>query len=65
MSANQITLERALELHGLKELPKGWLESEIPFFLRSTQELIDQYGEDWIKQNQVRLREELEILANF
>lgn len=58
-----LTLEHALSLLNLTELPGGnYLEA---FFLKSTARLIAQNGEDWVRGNRVRLVEELEILANF
>jgi hypothetical protein len=59
-------LRKGLELHGLKEVP-GSKEDPllITDFIRSTRGLIQDYGEDWIKQHRTRLVKELEILATM
>ncbi|MDI6872064.1 MAG: hypothetical protein QME79_12120 [Bacillota bacterium] len=54
----RLTLQDALRLHDLESVPKPMER----FFLQSTQKLVDEYGEDWIRQNRGRLRDELEFL---
>lgn len=58
-----MTLERALALHGLKEVPGG--KDQEAFLVQSTAELVAQHGEDWIREHRHRLVTELEYLADF
>lgn len=58
-----LTLEYALALLQLKELPGGKDQEE--FFLEAMQDLIVQNGEEWIRKNRGRLVEELKMLAEF
>ena len=54
------TFADALKTMGVSklELDEEWQD----FAVTSTQELLDRYGKEWIWQNRVRLKEELELL---
>lgn len=57
-----ITLEKAKELLGVKELPGT--EKAIKEMLETTQELIDRHGEQWIRDNKKRLLWEWEEIVH-
>lgn len=58
-----MTLERAMKLSGLTEAPEDkWMQD---FLILATADLVARHGEAWIVQNQERLREELEYLAEM
>jgi hypothetical protein len=60
---DSLSLEEALALLGLKDVPGG--EADEGLILSGTNQLMRKYGVDWIKANRVRLVEELQILAEF
>lgn len=60
---DSLSLEEALALLGLKDVPGG--EADEGLILSGTNQLMREYGVDWIKANRVRLVEELQILAEF
>ncbi|SDF23537.1 hypothetical protein [Sporomusa acidovorans] len=57
---NKITLPRLLELLEIEELPGGRLLEA--FVLSTATRLIEEHGEDWIREQRVRLVEELEYI---
>lgn len=58
-----VSLQEALDLLGLKEVPGG--EADAALIFSGMNRLIRTYGVDWVKANRVRLVEELEILKDF
>jgi hypothetical protein len=58
-----VSLQEALALLGLKEVPGG--EADAGLIFSGMNRLIRTYGVDWVKANRVRLVEELEILKDF
>ena len=59
----QLSLQDALNLLGMKEVPGG--EADAGLILSGTNRLMQTYGKDWIIANRVRLVEELQILAEL
>lgn len=59
----RLTLEDALKLLDLKEVPGGPEYSGI--FLGGTQELLDSKGRDWIIKHRKGLVEEMNMVANL
>jgi hypothetical protein len=47
------------------ELPVEPTEEAVLLFLASTEQLIGQYGEEWVKKSAPRLLEELEYLKEM
>ena len=58
-----MTRERALELLGVKDVPGG--EENYGLMIGGLQRLISTYNEDWVRENRVRLVEELEQIAEM
>lgn len=56
-------MDSARKLLGLKSTPTDeWL---VGFMLRGLEKLVAQYGEEWVRQNAPRLREELELISRM
>ena len=59
----RLTLEDVLNLYGVKALPEG--DMSLEWIVKSTQEIVDRKGIDYVKENKIPLLNQLEYIQSM